>query len=264
MLIYPHINPVIVHIGPIAIHWYGVMYLMGLFLAWLFLSFRIHSRGLTQEKLLDILFYAMLGVLVGGRLGYMLFYDFSDFIHAPWRLFMIWQGGMSFHGGLIGVLVVIWIYSRVNKISWIDLMDFIAPVVPLGLAAGRLGNFINGELWGRVTTMPWGMVFPNAGPLPRHPSQLYEFFLEGILLFIILWVFSAKPRPRFAVSGCFLLFYGLFRFIVEFFRQPDIQIGFVAFGWMTKGQLFSLPMILIGLTMLIWAYRRPEVHATIS
>lgn len=264
MLIYPHLNPVALQLGPIAIHWYGLMYLLGLFLAGFFLRFRLSRLHLSSENLLDILFYGMFGILIGGRVGYMFFYDFSDFMHAPWQLFMIWQGGMSFHGGLIGVLIALWIVARQKKIAFIDLTDFIAPVVPLGLAAGRIGNFVNGELWGRVTTVPWGMVYPHAGPLPRHPSQLYEFFLEGVLLFFILWFYSAKPRPRFAVSGCFLLFYGLFRFVLEFFRAPDVQLGFVAFGWLTQGQLLSFPMIFIGFFMMLWAYRRKCFHATIS
>jgi len=265
MLVYPQINPVIVNLGPIAIHWYGLMYLLGLFLAWIFLTIRLKkTKQFSSENLLDILFYGMFGILVGGRVGYMIFYAWPILFHQPWQLFAIWQGGMSFHGGLIGVIVALWIYARQKKYSLIDIVDFIAPVVPLGLAAGRIGNFINGELWGRVTTQPWGMIFPLAGPLPRHPSQLYEFFLEGILLFFILWIYSSKPRPKLAVSGCFLLFYGLFRFFVEFYREPDLQIGFVAFGWLTKGQLLSLPMILIGFLLMVWAYWRKNSHATVS
>jgi phosphatidylglycerol:prolipoprotein diacylglycerol transferase len=165
---------------------------------------------------------------------------------------------MSFHGGLLGVIIAMWLFAKKTGKSLIDITDFIAPVVPIGLGAGRIGNFINGELWGRVTDMPWGMIFPTGGDLPRHPSQLYELLLEGVLLFLVLWIFSIKKRPRFAVSGLFLLLYGLFRFTVEFFREPDIQIGFVAFGWMSKGQMLSIPMILAGIIMLIYAYKRKK------
>lgn len=256
MLNYPHINPVAFALGPIAVHWYGIMYLVGFVGAWYlaWLRARRPNSGWSSEQISDLIFYAALGVIVGGRLGYMLFYDFSELLHHPLSLFKIWQGGMSFHGGVLGVLIALWIYSyKIHKSLW-ELTDFVAPLVPVGLAAGRLGNFINGELWGRVTTMPWGMIFPDAGPLPRHPSQLYEFLLEGVLLFIILWIYSSKPRPRFAVSALFLLCYGFFRFCIEFFRQPDTQIGFVAWGWLTKGQLLSLPMILAGILGLCYVY----------
>jgi len=260
MLMYPQINPVALQIGPLKIHWYGLMYLIAFAGAWVLAWSRARkpNSGWTVEHMSDLIFYTALGVIIGGRVGYMLFYDFSDFISHPWNLFKIWDGGMSFHGGLIGVLVAIGLYSRKSHKKFFEIGDFIAPLIPFGLAVGRLGNFINGELVGRVTKMPWGMVFPQAGPEPRHPSQLYECFLEGILLFIILWWFSSKPRPRMAVSGLFLLLYGCFRFFVEFFRQPDIQIGFVAFGWMTKGQLLSIPMIIIGIVLLFLAYHRKE------
>jgi phosphatidylglycerol:prolipoprotein diacylglycerol transferase len=255
MLAYPQIDPVALHIGPLSVHWYGLMYLLGFSAAWIALRFRLPQSRFTADQVSDILFYAALGVIIGGRLGYILFYMWSDFLENPLHLFQIWKGGMSFHGGLIGVIAALWLYSRKIGCSVIDITDFVAPVVPIGLATGRIGNFINSELWGRTTDLPWGMIFPNGGPLPRHPSQLYEFLLEGVLLFAILWIFSAKPRPRWAVSGLFLTFYGIFRLGVEFFREPDPQIGFVAFGWLTKGQLLSLPMILIGITMMIWAYR---------
>lgn len=258
MLTYPNFDPIAFHLGPLAVHWYGLMYLIGFVGGFAFLAVRLRTsprRGMTVEQLSDLIFYIALGVILGGRLGYMLFYDFTDMIHHPLRIFMIWEGGMSFHGGMIGVIVAMWLYARKIGKSLGEIADFVLPAVPIGLAAGRIGNFINDELWGRVTDVPWAMVFPNGGELPRHPSQLYEFLLEGVLLFIILWIYSRKERPRYAISGLFLLLYGTFRFIVEFFREPDIQIGFVAFGWLTKGQLLSIPMIILGGFLLLWAYR---------
>lgn len=261
MLTYPNINPIALKLGPVAIHWYGLMYLIGFAAAWILAWYRARkpNSGWTAAQASDLIFYCAIGVVVGGRVGYMLFYDFGSFIQQPWILFKIWQGGMSFHGGLIGVMIALWLYGRsIHKAFW-EMGDFVAPLVPIGLGAGRIGNFINGELWGRVTTMPWGMVYPQAGPLPRHPSQLYEFLFEGIILFTILWWFSAKPRPRMAVSGLFLLLYGIFRFSLEFFRQPDPQLGFIAFGWMTQGQLLSIPMVIGGLILLYLAYRKKKV-----
>ena len=191
----------------------------------------------------------------------MLFYNFPQLIHNPLSLFAIWQGGMSFHGGLLGVIIATWLYAHRQKRQWTKVIDFVAPLVPLGLAAGRIGNFINGELWGRTTTLAWGMIYPNAGPNPRHPSQVYEFLLEGVLLFIIIWTFSAKARPQFAVSSLFMLCYGTFRFIAECFRQPDPQFGYLAFDWLTMGQVLSFPMILIGLALLITIYfKRGQPH----
>ncbi|WP_267257022.1 prolipoprotein diacylglyceryl transferase [Coxiella endosymbiont of Ornithodoros maritimus] len=260
MLYYPHIDPMAFRLGPLKVHWYGLMYLVGFAMAWGLALYRARDpkRHWTAQQVGDLIFYGALGLIIGGRLGYMLFYDFSNFIANPLVLFQVWRGGMSFHGGLIGVIITTWIFSRRTYKRWMDVTDFLVPLVPLGLSAGRIGNFINGELWGRVTTVPWGMVFPNAGPLPRHPSQLYEFLLEGMLLFIVIWWFSAKLRPRFAVSSLFLLCYGLFRFTVEFFRQPDPQLGFVALGWLTKGQELSLPMIIIGGFALWWAYQHKK------
>ncbi len=265
MLTYPMMNPVALQLGPLAIHWYGLMYLFGFIAGWALLVMRVrHSpRGFTSEQIADILFYAALGIILGGRLGYMFFYNFDDAIHHPLQILWIWQGGMSFHGGLLGVIIAMFLYARKIGKSLGDITDLIVPVVPIGLGAGRIGNFINGELWGRVTDMPWGMVFPTGGDLPRHPSQLYEFFLEGVLLFLVLWFFSKKERPRWAVSGLFLLLYGIFRFTVEFFRNPDPQINFVAFGWMTEGQLLSFPMIVIGFMILLWAYRRKKICSNI-
>ncbi len=258
MLTYPAINPVAFHIGPWPIYWYGLMYLVGFLGGWGLMALRVkHSpRGFTQDQLSDIVFYAALGAIVGGRLGYMLFYDFPNFIANPLLLFQTWKGGMSFHGGLLGVLCGLWLCGRKMNKSLLALTDLIAPVVPIGLGAGRIGNFINSELWGRPTDVAWGMIFPNGGPLPRHPSQLYEFALEGILLFIILWIFSRKSRPLGAVSGLFALCYGLFRIIAEFFREPDAHIGYLALGWVTEGQLLSLPLVLVGIALLVWAYKR--------
>ena len=255
MLHYPVINPVAFTIGPLHVHWYGLMYLLGFASAWGLATLRGKKNGeWTANQVGDLIFYSALGVIVGGRLGYMLFYDFPDLIQSPLTLFKVWDGGMSFHGGLIGVCVAVYFFSRsVKKPFWV-VMDFGAPLVPIGLGLGRLGNFINDELWGRVSHVPWAMVFPNAGPEPRHPSQLYEFFLEGVVLFLILWFFSKKPRPTMAVSALFLFCYGVFRFSIEFFRQPDPQLGFVAFGWVTMGQVLSLPMIVAGLVWLIIIY----------
>jgi phosphatidylglycerol:prolipoprotein diacylglycerol transferase len=259
MLNYPQIDPVAFHLGPIAVHWYGLTYLFAFTACWAVLSLRIkHSsfpRGFTADQLSDIVFYSAIGTIIGGRLGYMLFYATSDLVANPWLLFKVWNGGMSFHGGLLGVFIALWLYAKKMNKSVFDITDFIAPAVPLGLGAGRVGNFINGELWGRVTDVPWGMIFPNAGIYPRHPSQLYELLLEGFLLFVILWIFSRKPRPRFAVTGLFLMCYATFRFLVEFFREPDFQIGFVAFGWLTKGQLLSIPMFLLGVVLFSIAYK---------
>ncbi len=259
MLMYPHLNPIALQIGPIKVHWYGIMYLVGFAVAWSLAYYRSRKpgSGWNAELISDLVFYAAIGVVLGGRIGFMLFYDFSSFIAQPWIIFRIWDGGMSFHGGLIGVIISFWLFGRNHKKSFWEIGDFAAPLVPIGLGAGRIGNFINGELWGRVTTVPWGMVYPNAGPLPRHPSEIYEFFLEGILLFIILWFYSAKPRPRMAVSALFLLCYGCLRFFAEFFRQPDIQLGYVAFGWLTQGQLLSIPMIIIGAGLFWWAQCSP-------
>ncbi|MFN3234249.1 MAG: prolipoprotein diacylglyceryl transferase [Gammaproteobacteria bacterium] len=258
MLKYPNIDPIAFHLGPVPVHWYGMMYLFGFLAGWLLLRWRAkHSQGLwTPQYVADLIFYGALGLIIGGRVGYIVFYDFSGFLHEPWMIFKIWEGGMSFHGGLLGAILALWLYGRHIGKGLFDMTDFVAPIVPIGLGAGRLGNFINGELWGRVTDMPWGMVFPRADLLPRHPSELYEFLLEGVLLFAVLWCYSSKKRPKMAVSALFLLGYGLVRFLVEFFRQPDIQLGFIAWHWVTMGQLLSIPMILVGALLLVFAYRR--------
>lgn len=258
MLTYPHLNPIAFQIGPVAIHWYGIMYLIGFGGAWLLAVYRARRQnsGWTTEQVSDLIFYCALGVLLGGRIGYMLFYALPDLFHNPLSLFKIWDGGMSFHGGLIGVLISIGLFARKTHKAYFAIGDFLAPLAPLGLAAGRIGNFINGELWGRATNVPWGMVYPAAGPEPRHPSMLYEFLLEGVILFIILWLYSSKPRPTMAVSGLFLMCYGIFRIFIELFRQPDSQLGFIAFGWLTMGQLLSVPMVVFGGWLMWRAYRK--------
>jgi phosphatidylglycerol:prolipoprotein diacylglycerol transferase len=257
MLTYPEINPVAFHLGSWPVYWYGLMYLVGFLGGWGFLSWRLRrsDRGFTQDELSDIVFFAAIGAIAGGRLGYMLFYDFFGLISNPLTVLQTWKGGMSFHGGLLGVVVAIFFSARKMHKPFLALTDLISPVVPIGLGAGRIGNFINSELWGRVTDVPWAMVFPNAGPYPRHPSQLYEFLLEGVVLFIILWVYSRKIRPLGAVSGLFAICYGIFRIFVEFFREPDTQVGYLAFGWLTEGQLLSLPLVLVGIALMVWAYR---------
>jgi phosphatidylglycerol:prolipoprotein diacylglycerol transferase len=257
MLIYPEIDPVFLQIGPLKIHWYGVMYLIGFGLAW-WLGLRRAQRPnaiIAPTQMSDLVFYGALGVVLGGRLGYVLFYDLPNYIATPWAIFEVWRGGMSFHGGLLGVLIAMWLYARQIKRQFFEVTDFIAPLVPLGLAAGRIGNFINGELWGRPTNLPWGMVFRHVDMIPRHPSQLYQAALEGVALFIILWLFSQRPRPTMAISALFLIGYGTFRFLVEFVRTPDAHLGFIAFDWMTTGQLLSLPMIIIGIILMSLAYR---------
>ena len=267
MLPYPQIDPVALAIGPLKIHWYGLMYLIGIGAAWLILSRRLNrfDPTWTKEKLSDLVFWVAMGVIVGGRLGYVLFYDLSAYIANPLLIFEVWKGGMAFHGGLIGVMLAVWWFGTRNGKSFFQIMDFIAPVVPIGLGAGRIGNFINAELWGKASDVPWAMIFPtDPQQLARHPSQLYQFALEGVALFLILWLYSRKPRPTMAVSGMFALFYGIFRFIVEFVRVPDAQLGYLAFGWVTMGQILCIPMIAGGLLLIWWAYHRdPAVNKAV-
>ena len=257
MLVHPQFDPVALQLGPLAVRWYGLMYLVAFGLLWWVGRMRIAARPesvWSKRDLDDALFYGILGTIIGGRLGYVLFYKMGEYLAEPWRIFYVWEGGMSFHGGMIGVILALWLFARSRKQDWLAITDFIAPLVPLGLGAGRLGNFINAELWGRPSDVPWAMVFPNVDTLPRHPSQLYEFALEGIALFLILWWYSSKPRPRGAVSGLFLIGYGLFRFAVEFTREPDTFLGLLALG-LTMGQWLSVPMVLVGAALLAWAYR---------
>ena len=264
-LIHPQFDPIALHISDsFGIHWYGLMYLLG-FLAFLFLGkYQIKYKvwfGWTNEMLDDALFYGALGVILGGRIGYILFYQFASFMQHPLDIFKIWQGGMSFHGGFLGVLVAMAFFSRKHGFNkkhgqpWLKIMDFVAPLVPIGLGAGRMGNFINGELWGRATNSSYGMIFPQVDDIVRHPSQLYEFVLEGIVLFAILWWFSQKQRPIGAISALFLIGYGSFRFLVEYTREPDAYLGLLSLG-LSMGQWLSLPMILLGVWMLLQSQRR--------
>ena len=257
MLNYPNIDPVAISLGPLDIHWYGIMYLLAFAAAW-GLAYRRAARTdspLKPSQVEDLIVYGALGVVLGGRFGYVMFYNFETWLGDPLWLFRIWEGGMSFHGGLLGVIVAILLYCRRVNASFFSTLDFIAPLVPLGLGFGRLGNFIGQELWGRATDVSWGMIFPrDPEQLVRHPSQLYQAFLEGVVLFAIVYWFSRKPRPRLAVGAVFLIFYGIFRFAVEFVRQPDDHIKTLVLGWMTRGQLLTIPMIVIGVSVLIWTY----------
>jgi phosphatidylglycerol:prolipoprotein diacylglycerol transferase len=260
---YPDIDPVAIAIGPLKLRWYGIMYLIGFWAGWWLARVRARrpGSGWRPEEVTDLLFYVAVGVVIGGRVGSILFYHLGDFLSDPLVLFKIWQGGMSFHGGFLGVMVGVWLFAHKTGRNFWDVTDFFAPVCPPGLMAGRLGNFINGELWGKATDLPWGMQLscerfgPYLCAYPRHPSQLYEALLEGVVLFTILWWYSSKPRPRIAVSGMFLLCYGVLRTAVEFLRLPDAHIGYLAWGWLTMGQLLSIPMILVGIAFLVWAGR---------
>lgn len=257
MLVHPNFDPVAFSVGPLAVRWYGLMYLLGFGLAW-WLGLRRIAQGaapIDRRQFDDLIFYAVLGVILGGRLGYVLFYKPGYYAGHPLEIPAVWQGGMSFHGGLLGVMLAMALAARKHRIDYLQLMDFVAPLVPLGIAAGRMGNFINGELWGRPTDLPWGMLFRGAGDLPRHPSQLYEFALEGLVLFALLWWFSSKPRPRGQVSALFLVGYGCLRFLAEFAREPDSFLGFLALG-MTMGQWLCVPMIAGGLWLFAWSRRR--------
>lgn len=281
MPILHQIDPVAVALGPLKIHWYGLMYLLGFGVAWWLGRRRVRAGrlpGVDDNGFGDLMFYGMLGVVLGGRIGYVLFYDFGAFLANPLMLFKVWEGGMSFHGGLLGVLVAGAWWSRRHRLHFFDTVDFVATLVPAGLGFGRLGNYIGGELWGKPTQGTafegWGVVFPHALPQPfasmdaatlkaqfegglldafaRHPSQLYQAALEGLVMFAVLVWYSRKPRPRYAVAGLFALLYGSFRLLVEFVREPDAQLGYLAFGWLTMGQVLSTPLILLGL---FWLWR---------
>jgi len=257
MLVHPQFDPVAIHLGPLAVRWYGLMYLVGFALIWIAARHRIvrtPGGAWTLQDFEDVLFHGIVGTIVGGRLGYVLFYKFGDYFAEPWRILYVWEGGMSFHGGFLGVVIALSWFALRRRRDWLALADFVAPLVPLGLAAGRLGNFINAELWGRPAAVPWAMVFPNVDAIPRHPSQIYEFGLEGLALFGLLWWFSARPRPRGAISAAFLIGYGTLRFGVEFTREPDSFLGLLA-GGLSMGQWLSVPMIVAGAVMMGWAYR---------
>jgi phosphatidylglycerol:prolipoprotein diacylglycerol transferase len=259
MFIYPSIDPVAMAIGPIKIHWYGLMYLLAFSLAYAIgvLRIKLYKLTWTKDELSDLIFYAALGIVISGRLGYMLFYQTMQIWAAPLEIFKIWQGGMSFHGGVIGVIIAASLFAKKTHKSFLSITDFIMPLVPLGLGAGRIGNFINQELWGRVTDVPWGMIFPIAGNEVRHPSQLYEFGLEGIILFVIIWTYARKKRPKGAVSAVFLMSYAICRCIAEFFREPDSNLGFVAFDFLTMGQLLSMIMLIAGIILFILVRKNP-------
>ena len=281
-MLHPQINPVALDLGFVELHWYGLMYLLAFAAAYFLAWYRTKSRSdFTTEMVSDLVFFGSVGVILGGRIGYVILYNFGEFIANPLYLFRVWEGGMSFHGGFIGVLLAMWYFAHKYKKAPFTVLDFIAPCVPTGLLFGRIGNFINGELWGRVSTSDLShlMYFPQAANadfellqanpalqsvaanigdyllLPRHPSQLYQAATEGVLLFILLWWFSSKPRPRYAVSALFLLGYGISRFTTEFFRQPDVGYELI-FGWMSKGQLYSLPMIIFGIILMVMAYQK--------
>lgn len=265
---FPNFDPIIFSIGPIPIRWYSLMYVFGFVTAWFLLARRAGRTDQAQSfvswkraDVEDLIFFAMMGVILGGRIGYVLFYSFDQFIESPLYMFKIHQGGMSFHGGLIGVILGMAYFAKTRGRHWLDVTDFLVPGAPLGLFFGRMGNFINGELWGKATDMPWGIVYQG---VKRHPSQLYEAVLEGLLLFVIVWTFSSKTRPRMAVSGLFLVGYGVFRFMVEFIRVPDTGIDYLLLGWVTMGQILSTPMILVGLLLLFLAYRNPVVGGQVT
>lgn len=278
------IDPVALHLGPVSLHWYGLMYLGAFLVAWWLGRRRVRAGRfpVSQAAYSDLLFYGMLGVVLGGRLGWIVFYGFQNVAADPLSALRVWEGGMSFHGGLLGVLAAVWYWSRKHGLHFFDTVDFVAPIVPPGLGLGRLGNYIGGELWGRTTDAPWGVVFPDSLPEPwysmsddalraahqsgaleafaRHPSQLYQAFLEGVAMMAVMLWYSAKPRPRYAVSGMFGLLYGVFRLAIEFVREPDAHLGYLAFGWLTMGQLLSLPLIAVGL-FLLWLSRRSPTLA---
>jgi phosphatidylglycerol---prolipoprotein diacylglyceryl transferase len=274
MLTYPHIDPIAISIGPIfgfgplRVHWYGIMYLIGFVAAWWLARHRSRQPGSTWVALDidDLIFYCAIGVIVGGRAGWCIFYG-HDVIAENWlNVFHIWDGGMSFHGGMMGVLAATVVFARVKARLIADVLDFLAPLPGIGLLAGRLGNFINGELWGKPTDLPWGFGVPNTDGvlISRHPSQLYEASLEGLVLFAVLWWFTGKPRPRLAPTGLFLLMYGCARFIVEWVRLPDANIGYLAGQWLTMGMLLTTPMILVGAGMMLYAYRRSAASGNLG
>lgn len=260
MLTHPDFDPVAFELGPLAVHWYGIMYLLGFAAGWYIAMRRSRNKicPVRPAQVEDLLLFVALGVVLGGRIGYVFFYQFDTLVADPLYLFRVWEGGMSFHGGFLGVVFAMWWFARRTKIHFIDILDFIAPCIPPGLLFGRMGNFIGQELWGRPTDLPWAMTFPREGvdAVARHPSQLYEAFFEGLVLLVVLLWFSAGPRPRGAVCGLGIFLYGCFRIGVEFTREPDAHINFDLFGWVTRGQLLSVPMVIVGAGLLLWAYNR--------
>ena len=252
MIQYPRIDPVAFSLGVLQVHWYGLMYLFGFISGWLLGRYRASrvGSGWTPALVDDFVTWVMLGVIFGARLGYVLLYDLRAYLRDPLEILRVWNGGMSFHGGLLGVLFAVWLFSRRHQRDFLQVVDFVAPLIPPGLFFGRLGNFINAELWGKVTDAPWGMVFPGAGSWPRHPSQLYEAALEGVLLFIVLWTYSSRNQPVGRVAGLFAVFYALLRTLVELVREPDANLGYLAFGWLTMGQVLCLPLCGVGLWLL--------------
>jgi phosphatidylglycerol:prolipoprotein diacylglycerol transferase len=250
-------NPILVELGPIRVTWYGMMYVFGFITSYLLVRYQVKKKdfGISLEEVEDLYFYLILGLIIGARLGYVLFYDLRVYLSNPLEIFAVWHGGMSFHGGLIGVLIATILFCWKNKKSFWKLADLFVVTAPIGLALGRIGNFINGELYGRVTQVPWGMIFPNGGPLPRHPSQLYESSLEGGVLFLILWMLKDKTHPSGTLLAIFLLLYGVFRFFIEFFREPDVQLGFVL-GPFSMGQVLCIFMIAVGIFLMIYLRRK--------
>lgn len=261
VLVHPNWDPVAISLGPLSIHWYALMYLLAFAAAWKIAlrQTRLPFVPIKAKQVEDLVFYGALGAVLGGRFGYVFFYGFDAFLDNPLWLFAVWEGGMSFHGGLLGVIIAMFLFARKTGHAWGAVLDLAAVMTPIGLGLGRIGNFIGQELWGRPTDVPWAMIFPrDADQLARHPSQLYQALFEGLVLFIIVYVFAQKQRPPWAVSAVFLLGYSIFRFSVEFFRQPDAHINYEWFGWMTRGQELCIPMFLLGIVLLVSAYRRPK------
>jgi phosphatidylglycerol:prolipoprotein diacylglycerol transferase len=256
-MVMPHIDPVFFHLGPLEFRWYGLMYIIGFIAAYFLILAGVKQKkiGWTRDDVADFVFTVAMGIIIGGRLGYVLFYNLSLYLSHPLKIFAVWEGGMSFHGGLMAGILAGLYFVRKKKTPFFKMADIVAPTIPIGLGLGRIGNFINGELYGRVTEMPWGMVFPGGGGLPRHPSQLYEAFLEGPVIFSIIWLLGRKERPAGVISWSFIALYGLFRFSVEFFREPDQQLGFIVGGF-SMGQMLSFPMLLLGLGMIFRTYKK--------
>lgn len=266
MILHPDLDPVIFSLGPLQLRWYGFMYMLAFIAAWIPARRRARlgrgdprkpGYGWSATEVDDLIAWACLGVILGGRLGYAAFYNLPACLADPLEVFRIWNGGMSFHGGLLGVLAAFWHFARKSGRGFVDVSDFVAPLVPAGLLFGRIGNFINGELWGKPSNLPWAVLFPHSGSVPRHPSQLYEAVLEGILLGAILWAVSSKKRAAGMISGIFALLYGMFRFAVEFVREPDAHLGYLAFGWLTMGQILCIPLMLAGAWLIARARRAP-------